>query len=170
MINKTPLSIMLFFSILINTFLLGVMISFFVMRPNHMPPPPNGGSPLAQIEQAKDILSPEGRAIVDQVLEDQKKKVKDDMHGMMKLMDKARNILTAPDFDPAVLEALHKKMGVHDANMKQKASQIISDIAVKLSSDERIRLFGEVLSHPPPNGPNGSPPHEGRRPPPMHNK
>ena len=134
-------------------FMGGVLISYYVMKPSQdipqshhrPPPPPHGGGGMQQFERAKLGLSAEGRALVDEVLRKKAKDMREGLHPMNKLRDDARRALTAKNFDEKFLEDIHQEMEDNNSEIKSHLSETVHEIAVGLSSEDRILFFEQAL-------------------------
>jgi uncharacterized membrane protein len=160
MINTRKQKIICSFSILLNVFLIGMVLSFYLFKPEGNRPPMQGPQPMMQFERAKLALGADGQAIVDQVLEHNKEKMRDDFHALQGLMRDAEMLLTAPELDEKQLARIHKDINTHNGLVKDSFSEMVYEIATKLSAEDRILFFTHAL---PPKRRGGG---EARNPPP----
>ena len=153
--SKRKISVILVTSILLNVFLIGIVASCYMVKPNRGDrPPPRHGGPAVQFERAKEFLSDDGKSIVDEVLSQQGTNMRGNMHEIGGLQREAHDVLTADDFEPERLNKIHDKMHSNSVGVKEQLSQTIYDIASKLSDEDRIKFFEKALPdrphHPPP--------------------
>lgn len=140
--NSKVTFIVLFGSLLVNAFLIGVVTTSHRMRPPMGPP---HGGPMENIQMAAEVLPPEYRDVVDKIWATQNKEIHDGMQTMEGFMKDARAILTAPEFDPAALDALHAKMMTNDDNLKGRVLKTLKSIASELPEEQRVIYFEKAL-------------------------
>lgn len=149
MIDKKKNSKVLFISLFVNTFLLGIVLSCYVMNPGHRPPP-HGPNIFAELEFAKNMLPDKSQALIESILKAQNQKLHDAQKNMHVARKEAGIVLTAQEFNAQALDALHLRMDEQNAVMRRELSKTIYDIAVALPAEERIRFFERVLPKGPP--------------------
>lgn len=148
MTKKNPSAILLV-SVLLNVFLIGIVISCYMMKPNRGALPPMRGGPEAQFERAKEFLSEDGKSIVDEVLSQQGANMRGNTHEIGGLQREAHDVLTADYFDAKRLKNIHDKMNENGEGIKEQISQTIYDIATKLSDEDRMKFFERAFpDHP----------------------
>lgn len=149
--SKNRLQVLLFVSVLVNVFLIGYVVSFYQSKPmDHRPPPPHGGGPVMQFEKAKQGLSGEGQGVVERVLDAQRSALRVDMDEMRDYIDAAERLLLAEEFDEVALHKAHENIDKHQGKMKANLSDLIYQIAVELSPEDRIEFFSNALPKRPP--------------------
>jgi uncharacterized membrane protein len=153
------ISILLSLSLLVNVFCAGVVVSFYTMKEPRpiMMPPPHAMGPFSQFDRAKEFVSVEGVVLIDGVLQKYGVNAMDDVHSIMEYREKARVILLGDKLDTDALQVAHDKMEEHEIIIKKHLSQIIYEISVVLSDEDRIAFFTEAL-------PNKHPRHRDRGP------
>lgn len=145
---KNSMKVFLFVSVLLNVFLIGFATSSYLNRPMHGPPP-HAGDTMHQFEEAKKHLSTKGQDIIDQILNEQSNKLRDDTDAMQQAIQEAEKILLAPELDQNALKQIHQEMDRYNIAMKANLSETIYKIAVQLSSEDRIKFFKAALPRPP---------------------
>lgn len=150
MIDKIKL--FLFISLTVNAFLVGIVVSSYMTKPHHRPPPPrHGGMMFEQFQSAKVDLSPEGQAIVDAVLNEHAIHLKQNTQNIDGLRVQAESILLADSFQGQELQNIHDQMAENKHDAKHGVSKIIYDLAVQLSDKDRIQFFKKALPKGPPH-------------------
>ena len=148
MINKNPTLILLLVSMLLNMFLIGFVVSYLLVKRGPPPPPPMQ-PPFSPFHMAKVDISPEGQEIVELILKKQNHPTQNSFHTMERSIMSAQKLLTAPELDLEALDDIHKEMLSHGDSAKQHFSILVREIAVKLSSEDRVMFFKHTL---PPHG------------------
>lgn len=148
--SKNSLKKPLFISVILNVFLIGFLISTQLMHPMHRPPPHEKGS-LQHFERAKKHLSKDGQVIVTQILSERREKLKGNAGQIQNAIQKAERILLASELDQGALLKVHQDMDQFNVAIRSELSETIYQIAIKLSSEDRIKFFREALPKRPPH-------------------
>ena len=148
--SKNSLKKPLFISVILNVFLIGFLISTQLMHPMHRPPPHKKGS-LQHFERAKKHLSKDGQVIVSQILSERREKLKGNADQIHNTIHKAERILLAPELDQNALLKVHEDMDQFNVAITSELSETIYQIAVKLSSEDRMKFFQDALPKRPPH-------------------
>ncbi|MGD9538287.1 MAG: periplasmic heavy metal sensor [Alphaproteobacteria bacterium] len=155
------LGIALLVSIGVNVLLAGIVIGRWVDHGPH-----GDGIPRFDREAAREALSPEARAIADEVWEQHKAAVR----GKFKAVKEARNaveaLLRADEVDRATLEAAQAEMTTRWAEARAEIARGVTEVALALPADQRKLYFkaGETQKPwdqrrpPPPPDAAGEPP------------
>ena len=143
-------------SALLNAFLLGVLLTHFIM-PGPMPfHPPEKGMPFMHMSDAAMKLDQPYRDKVLAILSQNQAKMQGNMEKMMATMPEIDGALTAAKFDPSALKTVNVKLEGYDKAIKEDMLDTMMSIASVLPNKERIEFFKEIS--PQHHGMHGPPP------------
>jgi Spy/CpxP family protein refolding chaperone len=153
---------MLFASLLLNAFLGGMMLSNY-LHGGSMPfgqfgpmgnkgdrPPGMEVMIFKRLNDQSEKISPEGRTKVEGIVEKyQKVAEKNGMGDKRHFFDDVQATMTAPKFDKAKMEKIHKELNANETKLKESVGLMMIEIASTLSDEDRIQFFQGLFPHLP---------------------
>jgi len=136
----------LLISLALNLFLLGYVASQ-LLQPRNMPPPPPP-SPIAMLERMSENLSPEGQAVLRDLITERGPKLEELRDAMEVARMRARQVFTREPFDAAAFQATSKDGFTAAQAFFQALGDVISQAGVRLSAEDRQKL--RPFNPPPP--------------------
>ncbi len=133
---------LLVFSLVLNGFLAGMLLSGPPHRMHDQRP-----SPVERMAAAIHVLKPDDQATVRHIM-DKYRPAFEKRAGMMRQkIDRINAVLTAPTLDEKALQAALEQDTAHDV-MKENMKNLLTETAKALPDDARIRLFTEMAPGP----------------------
>jgi len=135
----------LLLSLAINLFLLGYAASQF-LQPRNLPPPPP--SPTAMLERMSENLSPQGQAVLRDLIAERGDKL-EELHDAMEVARmRVREVFAREPFDSAAFQAASKDGFTAAQAFFQALGDVIGQAGARLSAEDRQRL--RPFNPPPP--------------------
>lgn len=146
-------------SLMFNAFLGGLLLSgrigndpmpFPKMGKDDMGPPKEDMI-FKRLTERAEKLSPDGQKKVVAIVEKYEKAAdKNGMNDKRHFFDDIQATMTAPNFDKAKIEKIHKELNSSESKFKESIGQMMIEIASGLSNEDRIQFFQELFpQHPP---------------------
>ena len=149
-------------SLALNFFLAGVFFTFAINKGGR----PFGPPDRFNLAVARDAVSPEYQAIVDDILIETRDGSKKPFRQMFRLRRDMRELLLADNFDAAAFDVKVAEMHAIGQATTTSVFEALRQIGLELPAEERRKFFEVVFSRDNRGPPNGRPPHD--RPPRDH--
>lgn len=164
--DKKSITIAAFvFSLMLNAFLGGYLLST-TMREHYFmspPPPPPPHSPFDKMDRAISKLDIKYKEQIEEILKNKQENMHSHMEFMHQNIGKIKSVLTAENFDIDSLNKIKADMDTKDNAVKDDIFKIAVSISEILPKEERILFFNDLFNedipfggrhnHPPPPPP-----------------
>lgn len=160
-IKKKPVHVLFVFSLLVNGFLLGFLMSGPGFKGRH-----KGPDPAERMSRSAEHLAPDIRTQVLDIIQRQDNKIKEHKAESQLVFSKARQQLITGELSSEEVRVLFNQMTQQHEKMGFYVGEMFSDItAVIPDQQQRAAFFKDALPHGIPGdgmGPPPPPPHERR--------
>src|SRR5690606_15996539 len=111
-------------------------------RPMRRGPPAHAmhGMPMPSPLLLRRVLSDERRAVLDDVLEAHRPRVRESVGAVMRARREVRTLMAAEDVDPQALDAAFAALRARDAEAAEVVHAMLADLMPRLTPEERRKL------------------------------